>query len=179
MQIRLSRFVLMMVVLSAAAPDRGAAQVEIEADPIAYALSGFSLHVAKVYGSVRASVGTFGLDVPAFLHGNEDWGSTMRGAGVKLDYLGSSIDGFFVGVDGGYMRVEYSLGDQPLATRRDVVGIGARGGYRRALGGRGLYVAPWLGISYNFDGADVVIDGREFDRSAVMPFATVHIGWRF
>jgi hypothetical protein len=98
---------------------------------------------------------------------------------VKLDYLGSSIDGFFVGADGGYMRVEYTLDDQPLATRRDVVGIGARGGYRRALGGRGLYVAPWVGMSYNFDGADVVIDGQEFTRSAIMPFATVHIGWRF
>ncbi len=40
------------------------AQVEVEADPVAYALNGFSLHAAKVMGATRLSVGAFGIDVP-------------------------------------------------------------------------------------------------------------------
>jgi hypothetical protein len=57
--------------------------------------------------------------------------------------------------------------------------VGVRGGYRLPLGGSGLYVAPWIGASYDFDGDDVVIGGKEFDRPLVTLFPTLHIGWRF
>jgi hypothetical protein len=144
----------LVLVLSFAAPSRGAAQIEVEIDPIAYAFNGFSLHLAKVLGSARVNVGTFGIDVPGAFHGNDGWTETMRGAGVKVDYLGSRSDGFFVGVDGGYMRNRYALvgGGDGDAEVRDIVGVGIRGGYRLPLGGSGLYVAPWVGLSYNFNG---------------------------
>jgi hypothetical protein len=166
-------------VLFLALPSSAAAQIELEADPIAYALNGFSLHLAKGLGSVRVNVGTFGIDVPAAFHGNDGWTATMRGAGVKVDYLGARSDGLFVGVDGGYMRNRYALvgGDETVV--RGVVGVGVRGGYRLPLGGSGLYVAPWVGLSYNFNGDDVAIGGETFERSALVPFPTVHIGWRF
>ncbi|MEM1115261.1 MAG: hypothetical protein AAF845_03755 [Bacteroidota bacterium] len=48
-------------------------QVEVEADPIAYALSGYSGHVGYVAGRARASVGVFAADAPEFFHGNEGW----------------------------------------------------------------------------------------------------------
>jgi hypothetical protein len=35
------------------------AQTEIEVDPIAYALNGYSLHIARVLGSTRLDVGVF------------------------------------------------------------------------------------------------------------------------
>jgi hypothetical protein len=54
-----------------------------------------------------------------------------------------------------------------------------RGGYRLPLGGGGLYVAPWLGVSYNFSGDDVTIGASRFERSALALFPTVHLGWRF
>jgi hypothetical protein len=170
---------LFLFMVAFAAPSSASAQVEIEADPLAYALNGFSLHVAKVFGSVRVNVGTFGLDVPTAYHGNSGWNSTMRGVGVKFDHLGSAIDGFFVGAEGGYMRNRYEREGHAPATERDVIGAGVRGGYRLPIGGSGLYLAPWVGIGYNFDGDDVVIAGEEFDRSPVSRFATVHIGWRF
>lgn len=77
---------LILSIVSFAAPCSTSAQVEIEADPLAYALNGLSLHVAKVFGNVQANVGTFGLDVPTAYHGNSGWISTMRGVGVKLDH---------------------------------------------------------------------------------------------
>lgn len=155
------------------------AQVELEADPIAYALNGFSLHAAKVLGATRLSVGTFGIDVPRSYHGNEGWSSSMRGAGVKWDYLGASIDGWFAGVDAGYMRMSYLLEVERETVKRHVIGAGVRGGYRLPLGRSGLYLSPWIGLSYNFDGDDVVVGSERFDRGGVTVFPTVHIGWRF
>jgi len=161
------------------APGRAAAQVEVEADPIAWALNGYSLHVAKLFGQLRVNVGAFGVDVPTALHGNDGWESTMRGAGVKIDYLGASRDGFFMGVEGGYMRYNYLRTGEIAPVGRDVLGAGVRGGYRLLLGGRGLYVVPWVGVGYNINGDDVVVAGERFDRSAITVFPTVHLGWRF
>jgi hypothetical protein len=164
---------------SLVAPPRAAAQVEIEIDPLAYAFNGFSLHVAKVLGNVRVNVGTFGIDVPRFLHSNDEWDATMRGMGVKFDYLGASIDGFFVGADAGYMRMKYSPEGDPRDVRRDEIGFGMRTGYRLPIGRSGLYIAPWVGVQYSFNGDDVVLDGSAFERRPLTIFPTVHIGWRF
>jgi hypothetical protein len=155
-----------------------AAQVEIEADPIAYAVNGYSLHLGYVAGRARLSVGAFGADIPEWLHGNDGWDMTMRGAGIKLDYLGSRLDGIFVGVESGLMRLSYRVGDSP-ARKRNEVGVGVRGGYRLAIGRSGLYVVPWVGVGYTPGGRDVVIGDARFDHSAVTVFPTVHIGWRF
>jgi hypothetical protein len=155
------------------------AQVEVEADPVAYALNGFSLHAAKVMGATRLSVGAFGIDVPRSFHGNEGWRSSMRGAGVKWDYLGQSIDGWFAGVDAGYMRMNYSLDSGGDAVKRNVIGAGVRAGYRFPLRQTGFYLSPWVGVSYNFDGDDVAVGTELFDRSAVTVFPTVHVGRRF
>jgi hypothetical protein len=167
------------ITLLLAVPSGARGQVEVEVDPIAYAASGFSLHVAKVLGPMRLNLGAFGADVPSWMHGNEGWTSTMRGAGVKVDYVGAPSAGFFVGAEGGYMRMDYRLLREGENVKRDVVGVGLRGGYRLPLGGRGLYIAPWVGVGYNFDGPAVEVGGEEFERSPISIFPTVHIGWRF
>jgi hypothetical protein len=162
-----------------ALPPAAAAQVEVEADPLAYAAGGFSLHVAKVLGPTRLNVGVFGADIPRWVHGNDGWDSTMRGVGLKWDYIRAGSDGFFVGLEGGYMWMEYTRLSEGEGAKRDVVGLGMRAGYRFPLGERGLYIAPWAGVGYNFDGDAVVVGGEEFGRSRVMFFPTIHIGWRF
>jgi hypothetical protein len=169
----------LITVLVLASPGAALAQVEIEVDPIAYAFNGFSLHGAKVLGAFRVNVGTFGIDVPVAIHGNDGWHSTMRGAGVKVDYLGSRLDGLFVGVEGGYMRNRYVLEATGGSEQRSEIGGGVRGGYRYSVGSRGLYVAPWVGVSYSMNGAEVAIGEATFRRSPVTVFPTVHIGWRF
>lgn len=155
------------------------AQTEIEVDPIAYALNGYSLHIARVLGSTRLDVGVFGADVPKAFHGNDGWSSSIRGAGIKWDYVGSDSDGLFVGLDGGYMRNKYTWEAADQSAERDVVGLGVRGGYRLPIGRSGLYLAPWVGVSYNLAGDDVQLDGERFDRNPVEVFPTIHIGWRF
>jgi hypothetical protein len=175
--------ILTMLSLTLAAttmlPTRASAQVEIEVDPVAYAMNGYSLHVARILGATRLNVGVFGIDVPHLLHGNDGWSSRMRGAGVKWDYLGDDANGFFVGVEGGYMRMRYTLDAESARENRDVVGVGLRAGYRVPIGRSGLYVVPWAAVSYSIDGDDVVIGASTFDRSPVAVYPLLHIGWSF
>lgn len=98
---------------------------------------------------------------------------------MKWDYLGSDPDGFFVGVDAGYMRMRYTLDAVSATEKRDVIGTGVRAGYRIPLGRSGLYVVPWAAVSYNFDGDDVMVSGEAFDRSRVSVYPLLHFGWRF
>lgn len=162
-----------------AAPAPASAQIEVEVDPMAYAMEGFSLHLAWLLGPVRMNVGTFGIRVPEVVHGNEGWTNTMRGIGVKVDYVGDSRAGLFAGVEGGVMRMKYDLAASSSHETRAVVGMGARAGYRSFIGSRGLYLAPWVGIGYNMNGDPVHVDGAEFERSALSVFPTIHVGWRF
>lgn len=169
------------ITLSLAATSRAAAQIEVESDPFAWVLSGFSLHGAAALGPVRLSVGTFGVDVPEFFHGNDDWDVVVRGGTVKLDWVGSSTDGLFAGLDGQYARTRYTYTPETGEPRvnRDGVGLGVRGGYRLPLGGSGLFVVPWMSVSYSLDGRDVTVAAETFDRGRVTVFPTVHVGWRF
>jgi hypothetical protein len=174
------RSVLLAVMIATAwsAPPQATTQVEVEADPFAYALNGFSLHVAGILGSYRFSVGTFGIDVPRFFHGEDDWSLVMRGAGIKWDYLGARPEGFFVGADAGYFRMSYTLVTDAETEKRNEYNVGVRGGYRLPIGRSGLYLAPWVGIGYSF-GDDVRIGERTFEHSPISIFPTVHVGWRF
>lgn len=160
------------------APTPAAAQVEVETDPFAYALNGFSLHVAGIFGGYRGSIGTFGIDVPRFFHRNDDYSVVMRGVGIKWDYLGARSDGFFVGADAGYMRMSYTLDETRETEKRDQFTVGVRGGYRLQIGRSRLYLAPWIGVGFS-TGQDVTIGGSTLEHSPLIVFPTVHVGWRF
>jgi len=71
------------------------------------------------------------------------------------------------------------VADGGIAIEQEIVGTDERGRAAPPLGLGGLYVVPWVSVSYNFDGDDVVIGGQEFTRSPVTIFPTVHLGWRF
>jgi hypothetical protein len=135
---RMALVLAVVGVASGGVPGGASGQVEVEADPIAYALNGFSL----------------------------------------LDYLGSRVDGFFVGVDGGFTRMSFTAGSGGKEKRNEV-GVGLRGGYRLDIGRGGLYLAPWFGVGYTFGGGDIVIGEERFEHKPITIFPTVHIGWRF
>lgn len=177
---RASRSALLAVLVTCAcsAPVPADAQVEVEADPLAYALNGYSLHAAGILGPYRLSIGTFGIDVPRFFHGEDDWSVVMRGAGVKWDFLGARPDGFFVGADAGYMRMSYTLEPAAQTEKRNEYNVGVRGGYRLSIGRSSFYVAPWVGVGYSF-GDDVTVGERTFQHNPIVVFPTFHVGWRF
>jgi hypothetical protein len=164
-------------------PSTGQAQtpqgLEIETDPIAWALDGFSLHLASQHGPTRLSVGTFGIRVPERFHGNEDWGATMRGAGVKWGWVGESSSGPFAGLDVGWMRMRYTHDSSARDRVRNEIGLGVRAGTRYHIGSSGLFVSPWASLSYNPRGGAVSVAESSFEQSRVTIFPTVHIGWSF
>jgi hypothetical protein len=169
------------VALLVLVPAAARAQWEIEADPIAYALGGFSAHVARALpdGRDRVQVGVFGADVPDALMSNDAFTDSSRGVTFKFDhFLGKRTAGIFVGVDGDYSRERYGFKATGDSTDRNLVGLGPRIGYRFEFG-QHLYVSPWFSAAYQFNVHDVVLSGERLDQQKYSLFATVHAGWRF
>jgi hypothetical protein len=177
----LLRRLAIIALLSALAPGPAAAQWEVESDPLAYAVNGFSAHLARQIddGRMRVQLGVFGADVPGWLHGEDGWALRARGVTLKVDYFfAGRAGGMFIGLDADRSRLRYQLRRTREASERNVTGLGPRMGYRFEFGER-LYVTPWISVRYLFNARDVTLSGRRFSNDDYAIFPTVHIGWRF
>jgi hypothetical protein len=151
----------------------------LETDPLAFALQGYSLHVARESGPYRLSAGVFAADVPEWMHGNEGFESSVRGVGIKFHrYLSPSRSGAFVGAELSSVRTRIERTDLSQAAFRDSLNIGVEAGYRHELG-HGFYVTPWVALSHDLDAADVPVGDRVFKWRAAGGFAALHLGYRF
>ncbi len=113
------------------------AQWEVEADPTAYALRGFSVHVGRpiLNGRSRLQFGAFGAETPQWMHGNDGFTENSRGVTLKLDYFPKHrSSGLFFGADSNYARVRYELRQTHERTHRNLGGLGPRAGYRFNVG---------------------------------------------
>lgn len=157
------------------------AQWEVESDPTAYALKGFSAHVGHPIfdGRVRLQAGTFGAETPEWMHGNSGFTEYSSGGTFKIDCFPlRPVSGLFVGADSNYSRVRYELDQTHERAYRNLVGFGPRVGYRFNVG-KHLYVSPWLSVDYQFNAKDVSISGKTFHEKEYSVFPAVHLGWRF
>lgn len=157
-----------------------AQQLDVEIDPIAYGLDGFSVHTAYGVNGWRFDLGVYGLTLPEAIHGNEGLSAKFVGAGWKVDrFLKGGSEGAFVGIDGGVSRKEIGDVDTRETAHRVEYAMGGRIGYRWMTGLGNLYVTPWVGLGYVLNAEDVVLNGKVFENSAFQPFPTIHVGWRF
>jgi hypothetical protein len=150
---------------------------DVEVDPIAYALDGYSLHVGVGSGRYRFDVGNFALGMPQWLHGQDGFDARFGGFGVKLDaYLNPAQTGGFVGLESAYTLI--SVVDRRSGQQGTGRGVsaGVRVGWRFELAS-GFYATPWVGVGYRF-GEEVAAGGRAFEMSPWTVFPTVHIGYR-
>lgn len=166
--------------VSAAENDSGAGAIhgDVEIDPFAYALGGYSIHAGVGHDRLRFSLGAFALELPSLLEPDESFETAYNGFGVKLQYfLFAEQEGLFVGLDSNvaYRLVESNTSN--AARRQRTVSAGVAAGWRVALGD--FYLTPWAGVGYDFGIDDVELDGRTYETTPVTPFATVHIGYRF
>jgi hypothetical protein len=171
---------LLCVILSFS-PLAAHAQWEVEADPAAYALSGYSIHVGDpiLSGKSRLQFGAFAAETPEWVHGNSGWTEKSHGATFKFDYFPfHPLRGLFFGLDTSYARVRYTLQQTHEKTYQNVVGLGPRIGYRFDIG-RHFYVSPWVSVDYQFGAKDVVLSGKTFEQGKIAVFPAVHLGWRF
>ncbi len=153
--------------------------LDVEVDPTAYILSGYSVHVGLGYQRVRLDLGVFAMDLPEMFHGNEGWDASFDGAGAKVQWFPFAEQrGLWVDASIGVSRRTATLVETGRSQRDTTLGIGIDAGYRFALP-YNLYVTPWAGISRDLEDTDVMLDGKRFTKSAWTPFAAVHIGYRF
>jgi hypothetical protein len=174
----LSNRIIWSIVLTIGTPIAALANWEVEVDPVAYALSGYSAHVGYRSGALRTDLGLYGAKVPETWHGNTGWTERTRGFGAKIDTVCSG-KGWFAGIEVNYGQTKYTLRDAGESVTRSGVTAGARIGYRFTLGRSHLYIAPWMGLNYNFGELGASIGGTNFKEHRIGLFPTIHLGWAF
>ncbi|QNL48104.1 hypothetical protein H8S90_14950 [Olivibacter sp. SDN3] len=175
---------LMMIPFYGSAQERVRPRFEIETDPLAFLLQGYSAHAAVTYSGFRSSIGVYGIKSPDFLKSNDAFYVYTSGFDFKTDYLFGSVKGFYAGVQFTYSKDRIGLRD--AAYREDLWGlnIGLRGGYRFMFGKpenqyRGFYITPWVALLYNPSANTVWHGSEEYEQASWVPFPTLHLGWRF
>jgi len=154
-------------------------KIDIEIDPIAYALKGFSVHAGLNSEHIRYDIGIFGIEVPESFHGNDGFNNYIWGAGAKADYFFSGTDkGLYTGVGIDLTSSRMRLDETGSETSVTQFAAGANIGYKFKLTEH-LFVKPWFGLSYLFNANDIEVDGQIFEQASIRPFPTVHVGWTF
>lgn len=183
-------FVLVMAAPALAEPEpavspskheetQSAFHADIEIDPTAYVLSGFSLHAGIGYGHIRVDLGNYALMLPQFVHGDDGFDLSFDGYGAKVQWFPfAEQEGLFAGVDGGISRILASRQGTDLAKRYAQVNLGIHAGYRISLPAN-FYVTPWIGIDYAFGAKNVTLAGATTKAQHVIVFPAVHLGYRF
>lgn len=151
---------------------------DLELDPTAYALDGFSLHVGLGWNALRVDLGVFGLHVPEFVHRQPEFDLAFDGYGVKLQYFPFATQrGAFIGVDAAHSRSRVCLRGTQLAARDNQFTLGVNAGMRVDLVA-GLYVTPWLGVGYAFGAEDLSLADQTFSANPLIVFPALHLGYR-
>ncbi|MBK8691988.1 MAG: hypothetical protein IPN17_06695 [Deltaproteobacteria bacterium] len=161
----------------AAQPSR--LHLDVEIDPTAYILRGYSLHVGIGWRRLRVDLGAYAMAMPEFMHGNPDFDVSFHGFGVKAQLFPSRSS-----ADSSSASTPASR--RPLVQRRETdlarcglqVSVGAHVGWRFPIIA-GLYVTPWIGVSYSFNAQDVTLANRTYANNPITVFPAVHIGYRF
>ncbi|MFC3196452.1 hypothetical protein ACFOET_02375 [Parapedobacter deserti] len=170
----------MLLSSKAFAQSGSSARFDIDIDPIAFALNGFSVHGGYLTGAWRYDLGVFGLDIPGWAHGNDLFDAAFIGAGWKIDRFFKGLpDGFFAGIDGGIQRLNVTHKATNIRQGRIQYVLGVRGGYRWNTGWQNLFITPWLGMGYALNAKDIEMEEDVFKSSPFTPFPTIHVGWAF
>jgi len=170
-------FLALALLASTTAASASPFHADAEIDPTAYALSGNSLHVGLGYDRFRLDLGNFAIALPRFFTGNDGFDASFDGWGGKLQMFTSAEDrGFFVGIDGGLMRMLVQRGT--FAARENQPGLGVQIGYRFMITDH-FYATPWIGVGYQFNADDITLDGATFKSTPISVYPAVHLGYQF
>lgn len=158
----------------------------LETDPATFAMKGGALHLRARFDALPGwtfGLGAYTLDLPSLMvdlvpqNEGEDWSVRIEpGIGLFLDKgFGADGDGLTIGGQVSLQRFEL---DAPMQDEGDVWNllVMPRAGYHWSPFDNGFYVFPWAGIGYT---TPVSGDEGSYHVAPVVPFATMHVGWRF
>lgn len=161
----------------------------VETDPSTFAFGGFAAHARLTFGHAAVGLGAYAMNFPDVLVDNlpgnrgEDFGVRLQlGVGAFGDwFVRDDSKGLFVGAQAAVQRYRYTHDAVPDATGHGTnVLFMPRVGYLYQPFDAGFYLEPWMGLGLT---ARVAGDGRVGDRTyrvfPVIPYAALHVGWRF
>ena len=160
--------------------------IELELDPLAYALGGASGHIAYTWKNERIQLGYGQLTLPEDMQRNENVSESFRAISLKWDYFIGRKDasrGFFVGPTFDYLFLKYEDTESNTAEDQQL-NIGLRAGYKFDLFKKskslsGMYLTPWIGASWMTNPGNIEVGGVSYERNSMNIFPTVHLGWSF
>lgn len=160
--------------------------IELEVDPIAYALKGYSLHLIYVKQKWRTDLGVFAIEQPKGYGPNDGYSIYSSGLGLKFNRLINVKETVFAGIGMGYVenRVLHIQSSETAVSKVGSIGIHA--GYRwfpfkksDSLFPKGLYLTPWASLDYNNKLNSVQFENTGYKQAKWSIFPTVHIGFKF
>ena len=154
-------------------------QFHIEVEPVSYLLSGASVTGAYQTGQWTYSLELFSRDNPGFLHGNDDFDTSVQGIEVQFESFISRSSPFFIGPKVGIFNREITHTPSGDTKERINLSVGMRGGYQWYTGLGGLYLTPVAGLGYSLNEKDIEMNDTTFESSYLTPWATIGIGWTF
>jgi len=153
---------------------------DIDIDPLAYLLNGYSVHLGYEASNIRYDIGVFGLTVPEWSHGKENFEHLFNGFGMKADYLFDDFGGLFLGSSFSVGFHEYKHLPSSKSISQTHYSLSGRTGYRFFIGDH-FMISPWFSVGYQLnDTKQIVIENEPFkEKSKIRYFLTVHVGWKF
>jgi len=164
---------------------------ELEADPIAYILHGYSVHLGYQSGHLRWDLGAYGAEEPSFFSGYDNFKIRSNGVGIKMDYLFHKRKGLLLGIESDISKEKVSSKSNDASVEGidsktfTNVSVAMRVGYRIMLGKkdndyRGFYIFPWVSfLSFNLNPQSAIIKGSSYEQKTLSFFPTVHVGYSF
>jgi hypothetical protein len=167
---------LLMAITGVTKAQVNKARVEVEVDPIAYLLNGYSFHLGYQLGKGKLDAAVFGLEVPEGVHNNKDFRYHNRGFGLNWIFLGNKPRGWYAGAGVGYSTKEFTHKETSLTQRISSLSVDIRAGYRIMFGKaekqyKGFYLNPWIGLMYDLNAKDVSLGGDTFKNKHIGYFS--------
>lgn len=187
-RIALALTALLGLVLPASAQTAPTASVAVEADVLAYGISGYSgIFSVTLPNKLQVAFGMGRYDVPSFLLSGEahydeaQWEATVTSiqvARATYRFRGAMKSGPALGAV--MLNQNWELRSDPLGgeTRFRTLSVGVTGGYYVHIG-RHFYLYPTAAFTYNGVSGSTSIRGTSYEVERFSPNASLHAGWEW
>ena len=165
-----------------------AASLAVEADVLAYGLSGYSgIFSVTLPSKLQVAFGVGRYDAPSFLvsgdanYDQAQWEATVTSiqvARATYRFRGAMKSGPALGAI--MLNQNWRLRSEPLAgeTRFRTLSVGVTGGYYIHLGSH-FYLYPTAAFTYNGVSGSTSIKGTSYEVERFSPNASLHAGWEW
>jgi hypothetical protein len=156
-----------------------ASEVDIEIDPIFFALGGQSFHLGVAGKTTRFELAYFTLKTDEEVHGNDHYDLEIQGGGIKIDYTFQNYYGAFLGFELNQVQALYTHRPSKKVFTRKIVTTAPRIGYRFKTS-ESIIITTTLAYDILIEeGDEVKVNDDEYTNEAAQFFPSIHIGYKF